>query len=112
MANVTLTDNAYDIVEGIDQQKRRLKLAIMGFFLPALLCSVMSGYIYLVYSHQKGGLSDTKIVSMALLAFMCIILLGIAAKKVIKFSKLNNKLKRIEALEETIYKEVLKYRAN
>jgi len=37
MANVTFTDNAYDIVEGIDQQKRRLKLAIMGFFLPALL---------------------------------------------------------------------------
>jgi hypothetical protein len=112
MANVTLTDNAYDIVERIDLQKRRLKVAIMGSFLPALLCSVMSGYIYLVYSHQKGGLSDTKIAAMALLAFMCIILLGIAVKKLIKFGKLNNKLKRIEALEETIYKEVLKHQAD
>jgi hypothetical protein len=112
MANVTLTDNAYDIVERIDLQKRKLKVAIMGSFLPALLCSVLSGYIYLVFSHQKGGLSDTKIGAIALLALMCIILLGIAGKKLIKFSKSNNKLNQIEALEETIHKEVLKYQVD
>jgi hypothetical protein len=112
MANVTLTDNAYDIVERIDLQKRRLKVAIMGSFLPALLCSVLSGYIYLVFSHQKGGLSDIKIAAIALLALMCIILLGIAGKKLIKFSKLNNKLNQIEALEETIHKEVLKHQVD
>jgi hypothetical protein len=39
-------------------------------------------------------------------------LLGIAIKKLIKFSILNNKLKRIEALEETISKEVLKYQTD
>jgi len=112
MANVTLTDNAYDIVERIDKQKRRLRVSIMGSFLPALLCSAMSGYFYLVYSNQKGGLSDTKIAAIALLALMCIMLLGIAIKKLIKFSILNNKLKRIEALEETISKEVLKYQTD
>jgi hypothetical protein len=112
MANVTLTDNAYDIVERIDQQKRRLKVSIMGTFLPALLCSAMGGYFYLAYTHQKGGLSNNEIVTIALLAFMCIILLGIAVKKIIKFSKLDNKLNQIEALEETIHKEVLKYQAD
>jgi hypothetical protein len=112
MANVTLTDNAYDIVERIDQQKRRLKVSIVGSFLPALLCSAMSGYFYLVFTHQKGGISNIEIAAIALLAFMCIILLGIAVKKIIKFSKIDNKLKKIEALEETIYKEVLKYQTD
>jgi hypothetical protein len=112
MANFSLTDNAYDIVERIDGQKRKLKATIMGFFLPALLCSAMSGYFYLVYSHQKGGLSDAKIAAIALLIFICIILLGITVIKSIKFIKLNSELKSIEALEETIYKEVLKYQAD
>jgi hypothetical protein len=112
MANVTLTDNTYDVVERIDKQKRRLKVSIMEFFLPAFLCSVMSGYIYLVFSHQKDGLSDMKIAAIALMVLMCIMLLGIAIKKLIKFSILNNKLKRIEALEETISKEVLKYQTD
>jgi hypothetical protein len=84
----------------------------VGSFLPALLCSAMSGYFYLVFTHQKGGISNIEIAAIALLAFMCIILLGIAVKKIIKFSKIDNKLKKIEALEETIYKEVLKYQTD
>ena len=109
MTNVTLTDNAYAIVERFDQKMGRLKRSIIGFFLPALLCSAMSGYAYLVYSHQKSGLSDTNIAAIALLALMGIILLGIAAKTFIIYNRLNNKVKKVEALEETIYREVLKY---
>jgi hypothetical protein len=112
MANLSLTDYVYDNIERIDKQKRRMKIMVMEFFFPALLCSVMSGYFYLVYSHQKGGLSDIKTAIVALLALACIILLGIAAIKLINYVKLNNKLKSIEALEDTIYKEVLEYHAD
>lgn len=111
MANYPLTDDVYDNIERIDKQRRRMKIMVMEFFFPALLCSAMSGYFYLVYSHQKGGISDFKTAAVTLLALACMILLAIAAIKLINYVKLNNKLKSIEALEDTIYKEVLEYHA-
>lgn len=108
MANITLTDKAYVLLERIDQEKRQLKVSMVAFFLSALFCSALSGYFYLVFYHQKDGLSDTDIASLGLLAFMCVVLLGIASTKLIKFAKINSKLGQIEALEDTIYREVLK----
>jgi hypothetical protein len=109
MTNQNLTDKTYDVVERIDLQKQGLKVAIMAFVLPALMCSAASGYFYFVSLHQKGGLSDINLALIALSFLICIALLAIASKKIIKFVELKNKLNGIEALEETISKEVLKY---
>jgi len=107
MTNPTLTDNAYNMVERIDRQKRGLKVAIMAFVSPTLLCSAASVYFYLAYSHSKGGLSDINIAMIGLLAIICAVFLVFASRKLVKFIELKNKLNSIEALEATICKEVL-----
>lgn len=107
MMNPTLTDNAYEVVERIDRQKRGLKVAIMVFVLPALLCSASSAYFYIAYAHTKGGLSYNNIALVSLLAILCVVFLVFAGRKFVKFIELKNKLNNIETLEETIYKEVL-----
>jgi hypothetical protein len=112
MSNNSLTDVAYETIGRIERQKRRLTLLITGLILPAILCSAASAYLFIVYSHQKGGLSDINIVLIGLLALLCAALLGIAINKLTKLNKLNKNLGKLEDFEETIRREVLKYQVD
>jgi hypothetical protein len=108
MTGSTLTEDAYKKIELIEQKKRHLSLIVLGCLLPGILGLGLNTFIVVAYSHQKGGLSENNILMIGALAMVCIALLGIAISRFVILKKLGNKLSQIEALEETIYSEVLK----
>ncbi len=112
MTGSTLTEDAYTKIELIEQKKRHLSLIVLGCLLPGILGLGLNTFMFIAYSHQKGGLSENNILMISVLAMICIALLGIAINRFIILKKLGNKLSQIEAFEETIYNEVLKQHAD
>ena len=101
-------DAAYEVVERIERQKRRLSLTVMVISMPALLGLVANAFAFVAFSHQKGALIDRNIIFIGIIFVACIILLGLAIKKYIILRNFRQRLNHIGELEETIYNEVLK----
>ena len=101
-------DAAYEVVERIERQKRRLTLTVMVISIPALLGLVANAFAFVVFSHQKGALINSNIILMGIIFLVCMILLGLAIKKYIILRKFKQRLNHIGELEETIYNEVLR----
>jgi O-antigen/teichoic acid export membrane protein len=103
-------DASYLVIERIERQKRRLIMIVLGFSLPAMLGLLANSFFFMVYTHQKSASSGINILPVLIIFFICIVLLGLAARKIIILKKLNKKLDQIRELEDIIYKEVLQSR--
>lgn len=101
-------DVAYEVVERIERQKRRLTLTVVGISISTLLGLVANTFAFMVLSHQKGPLDNSNIILIVTIFLLCMILLGLAIRKFIILKKIKQRLNRIGELEETIYNEVLK----
>lgn len=101
-------DAAYEVVERIERQKRRLTLTVMAISIPALLGLVANTFAFVAFSHQKGMLVNSNIISIGIIFLICVILLGLAIKKFIILRKFKQGINQIGELEETIYNEVLR----
>ncbi len=101
-------DAVYDVVERIERQKKRLTLTVIVISIPALLGLVANTFAAVVLSHRKGESIESNIILIGIIFLICIILLGLAIKKIILLRKFKQRLNHIGELEETIYNEVLK----
>jgi ABC-type enterobactin transport system permease subunit len=101
-------DAAYEVVEQIERQKRRLTLTVIGISISALLGLVVNAFAVMVFTHQKGPSDNNNIILIGTIFLICLILLGLAIKKLIILNKFKQRLNPIGELEETIYNEVLK----
>ena len=101
-------DAAYEVVERIERQKRRLTLTVMAISIPALLGLVANTFALVMFSHRKGTLINSNIILIGIIFLICMILLGLAIRKFIILRKFKQRLNHIGELEETIYNEVLK----
>jgi xanthine/uracil permease len=102
-------DAVYNVVERIEQQKKRLTRNLMALSISALLGLVVNTFVFMILSHQKGALNNTTIILIAVVFLICMVLLGLAIRKFILLKKFKHWLDHFGELEETIYDEVLKH---
>lgn len=110
--NKTSIEEVYDLVERVEQKRKRLTLIVAGVSVFSLLGVSVDALGFVALSHQKGALDvlSADIILLVIIFFISMILAAMAAKKLIALRRLNQKLGRIGELEETIYNEVLKAR--
>ena len=101
-------DAVYEVVERIEQQKKRLTRNVMVISISAMLGLVFNAFFFMMFSHQKGALNNINIIFIGLIFLICMLLLSLAIKKYILLKKFKQRLSRIGELEETIYNEVLR----
>jgi len=110
--NKASIDAVYDMVERVEQKKKRLSLLIIGISISSLLGVSVNAFAFMLFSHQKGALDiiTGHILLLAIIFLISITLALLAVKKFFALKRLNQNLGRIGELEETIYNEVLKTR--
>lgn len=108
--NKTSIDSIYDLVERVEQQKKRLILAVVAISLSSLLGVSVNAFAFMAYSHQKGPLDifNANILLLAIIFIISVLFAALAAKKFFALKRLNQKLVLVGELEETLYNEVLK----
>jgi Kef-type K+ transport system membrane component KefB len=104
----TSIDAAYEVVERIEQQKRRLNRNLVGTSILASLGLMVNTFVFMIFSNQKGAFDNTIIILFIFTFLICMVLLGLAIRKYILLKKFKHRLNHISELEETIYDEVLK----
>ena len=109
MEDNTSTDAVYDRIERVEQQRKRLVLIVMVVSISSLLGVSVNALALMVFSHQKGSLDiiSFNILLPVIMLIVSIVLAILAAKKLMALKRLNQRLSRIDELEETIYNEVL-----
>jgi MFS family permease len=110
--NFNLTDSAYEKIERLEGRKRLLNLAAIGCILAAFSGGAINVFLFLTFSHQKGGLSDNIFILFGILAIVCVCILVLGINRYLHMKRLDRTMNQIEQLEETIYNEVLKSRTN
>jgi len=86
-------DAVYEVVERIEQQKKRLTRSVMVISISAMLGLVFNGFFFMMFSHQKGALDNINIIYNGLIFLICTLLLSLAIKKYILLKKIQNFLK-------------------
>jgi len=110
MSNISLTDFAYQAIERAEQKRMRLMYIVIGCLLTSLPGLGINAYFFMALGHQKGGFTSSDFELILISAVACLILLAIGLYKFVSLRSLDNKLNRVELLEDTIYNEVLKPR--
>jgi len=106
MPEKTLTEAAYEFMEGLESRKKRMIAVIVLCF---VLGPVGLGFDWIVVDHEKGGLGDLATNPLIVItAIVSIIIITYGINRYFLVKKWENKLKQLEQLEETIYKEVLR----
>ena len=105
MPEKTLTEAAYEFMEGLESRKKRMIAVIVICF---VLGPVGLGFDWVVADHLKGGLSDLATNPLIVItAIASIIILAYGINRYFLVKKWERRLEQLEQLEETIYKEVL-----
>jgi TM2 domain-containing membrane protein YozV len=105
MPEKTLTEAAYEFMEGLESRKKRMIAVIVICF---VLGPVGLGFDWIVIDHSKGGLADLATNPLIVItAIVSIIIITYGINRYFLVKKWENKLEQLEQLEETIYKEVI-----
>lgn len=110
--NKASIDAVYDLVERVEQKKKKLTLTVVGISISSLIGVSVDAFAFMVYSHQKGTMDaiTANILLLSVIFVISIILAFLAARKFFVLKRLNKNLGSIGELEDAIYNEVLKYR--
>jgi|APFre7841882654_1041346.scaffolds.fasta_scaffold67939_4 TM2 domain-containing membrane protein YozV len=105
MPEKTLTEAAYEFIEGLESRKKRMIAVIVICF---VLGPVGLGFDWIAVDHEKGGLADLATNPLIIItAIASIIIMTYGINRYFLIEKWGNQLKQLDQLEETIYKEVL-----
>lgn len=105
MSEKTLTELAYEFVEGLESRRKMMIAAIVICFVLVLLGL---GFDWIAVGHENGNLTNlamNPLIVITTIASIIIITYGINIYFLAK--KLEDQLEQLEQLEETMYKEVL-----
>jgi hypothetical protein len=106
MPEISLTDTAYDAVENLEKRKTKIALMIFACFCVAALGLGLSAFSFMMYSHQKGAITDSMTMPIGILAFFCVGMAAIGMQRYILLRNIDEKLQDWELLEKTIYNDV------
>jgi hypothetical protein len=109
MPEKTLTDSAYELIEGLENRKRWVLVIMGACFVVAPIGLGFDALSFTILSHQKGGVADTNLFFIAITAAICIVIMAFGTKKYILIKKWEKQLGQLEQLEKTICQEVLSY---
>jgi hypothetical protein len=112
MENKTITDVSFECIERLENKKSWLSFVAIGSLILAPIGLAADAFSFVVLSHEKGGLMDQQIVSIALVFIISILILLFGIDRYFKLKKWSRSLNQLELLEETIYKEVLQAKMN
>ena len=68
----------------------------------------INAFLFTVHLHQKGGLPDMQVILIAISSIILMFVFILALRRYSVLKKWKKELDRLELLEETIYREVLK----
>ena len=108
LPNGNLTDTVYEKVTRLEKRKRRLAFVVMASALTALPILGINAFLYMTYTHQKGGVSGWNLIMISIIILICLIVIALGINWLLQLRKLNVRLNQFEILEETIYKEVMR----
>jgi hypothetical protein len=110
LSNRNLTDTVYEKVARLEKRKRWLTFVVVASAFSALPVLGINTFLYVTYSHQKGGVSGGNMIFVSVIFLICLVVIALGIYWLLRLRKLNSKLNQFEILEETIYDEIIRSR--
>ena len=107
MTEKTLTDSAYELIEGLENRKRSVLIIMIACFVVAPMGLGFAALSFTILTHEKGGVADINLFVIAITAAICMVIMALGTKKYILIKKWEKQLSQLEQLEKTICQEVL-----
>ena len=108
MPEKSLTDTAYESIEGLEGRKKWMVGVVVACF---VLAPLGLGFDLFIVEHQKGGLTDLASNPLIVItALVSTIVLAFGINRYIIIKKWERQLGQLEQLEKTIYQEVVSSR--
>lgn len=108
MSDETATDLFYSFVGRIERKRRWLPILVFTYLSLALIGLLINGMGFMLFTHQKGGILDMNALITSVNLVICSIFMVAGANQYLVLRSYHSKLKKIQALEEIIYNEVLR----
>jgi uncharacterized membrane protein YhaH (DUF805 family) len=108
MSNETSTDLFYNFVGRIERKRKWLPMLVFVYLSLAILGIMINGMGFILFAHQKGGTIDMNMLVTSVNLAICGVFMVAGANQYMALKSYHIKLKKIHALEETIYEEVLR----
>jgi|PlaIllAssembly_1097288.scaffolds.fasta_scaffold1974321_1 uncharacterized membrane protein len=107
MAENTITDSTYGLVEVLEKRMKWMLVVIIACFIISPVALGLDGFFYLVISHEKGGFAGINMSVIATIAAVSLVVMAFGMKNYVKIKKWERQLDELEQLEKTICREVL-----
>jgi|GEM_PF-2226012 len=108
MSDETATDLFYNFVGRIERKRRWLPMLVFAYLSLALLGLLINGMGFMLITHQKSGILDMNTLITSVNLIICSIFMVAGANQYLMLRSYHSKLRKIQALEEKIYDEVLR----